>query len=51
MRTDHVYSLTVNGALAVVDHLMRTRPAGGAYTPSRLIGAELGGGSGPLEIV
>ncbi|WP_186139973.1 saccharopine dehydrogenase family protein [Burkholderia gladioli] len=54
VRTDHVYSLTVNGALAVVDHLMRTRPAGGAYTPSRLIGADLVSslpGSGPLEIV
>ncbi|NIF89731.1 saccharopine dehydrogenase NADP-binding domain-containing protein [Burkholderia sp. Cy-637] len=54
VRTDHVYSLTVNGALAVVDHLMRTPPAGGAYTPSRLIGAGLVSslpGSGPLEIV
>lgn len=53
IRTDNGYSLTVTGSLAVVEHLMTTRPAGGAYTPARLVGADLVGrlpGSGPLQI-
>lgn len=41
IRTANGYSLTVTGALAVVEHLMATKPAGGAYTPSKLIGPDL----------
>lgn len=41
IRTANGYSLTVSGALAVVDHLLRNTPQGGAYTPSRLVGADL----------
>ncbi|WP_028079870.1 saccharopine dehydrogenase family protein [Solimonas soli] len=47
------YALTVTGALAVVDFLAQGRPAGGAYTPSKLCGADLVArlpGSGPLQI-
>lgn len=53
IRTANGYSLTVTGALAVVEHLRSHAPAGGAYTPSRLVGADLVSrlpGSGPLEI-
>lgn len=53
IRTDNGYSLTVSGALAVVDLLMTAQPAGGAYTPSQLAGADLITrlpGSGPLQI-
>ena len=53
VRTDNVYSLTITGALAVVDHLMRSQPAGGAYTPAKLIGHALVTrlpGSGAIEI-
>lgn len=41
IRTANGYSLTVTGSLAVIEHLMKNRPAGGAYTPSRLAGADL----------
>ncbi len=41
VRTDNVYSLTVTGALAVIEHMLQHRPAGGAYTPSKLVGADL----------
>ncbi|SDU03007.1 saccharopine dehydrogenase family protein [Halopseudomonas salegens] len=41
IRTANGYSLTVTGSLAVVDHLMHSQPAGGAYTPSKLVGADL----------
>ncbi|MFT3898441.1 MAG: saccharopine dehydrogenase NADP-binding domain-containing protein [Thermomonas sp.] len=54
IRTTNGYSLTITGSLAVVDHLMTVRPAGGAYTPARLMGADLVThlpGSGPLQIV
>jgi short subunit dehydrogenase-like uncharacterized protein len=54
VRTDHVYSLTVNGSLAVIEYLMQNRPAGGAYTPAKLVGTELVTrlpGSSPLVIV
>nr|WP_290577342.1 saccharopine dehydrogenase NADP-binding domain-containing protein [Algiphilus sp.] len=54
VRTDNAYSLTVTGALAVVDHLMTEVPAGGAYTPARLVGTDLVSrlpGSGAIEIV
>lgn len=54
IRTANGYSLTITGSLAVVEHLMTARPAGGAYTPARLVGADLVTrlpGSGPLQIV
>lgn len=53
IRTANGYSLTVTGALAVVEHLLANRPAGGSYTPSRLVGADLVArlpGSGTLVI-
>ena len=54
VRTANVYSLTITGALAVVEHVVATRPGGGATTPARLVGADLVTrlpGSGPLQIV
>ncbi|MDR5798641.1 saccharopine dehydrogenase NADP-binding domain-containing protein [Caballeronia sp. LZ001] len=54
IRTANGYSLTITGSLAVVDHLMAARPAGGAYTPARLVGADLVKrlpGSGLLRII
>jgi short subunit dehydrogenase-like uncharacterized protein len=51
--TANGYSLTVTGALAVSEYLLQETVAGGAYTPSRLLGADLVGklpGSGTLEI-
>jgi len=53
IRTANGYSLTISGSLAVVEHLMKHKPAGGAYTPSKLVGADLVTrlpGSGPLSI-
>lgn len=53
VRTANGYSLTITGSLAVVEHLMKHKPAGGAYTPSKLVGADLVTrlpGSGPLSI-
>lgn len=41
IRTANGYSLTVTGSLAVVEYLMANKPAGGAYTPSKLVGADL----------
>ena len=41
IRTANGYSLTVTGSLAVVEYLLDHRPAGGAYTPARLMGADL----------
>ncbi|UVK86184.1 saccharopine dehydrogenase NADP-binding domain-containing protein [Pseudomonas sp. B21-051] len=41
VRTANVYSLTIDAALAVVGYLLQTRPPGGAYTPARLLGADL----------
>lgn len=41
LRTENVYSLTITGALAVVEHLRQHTPAGGAYTPAKLCGADL----------
>jgi short subunit dehydrogenase-like uncharacterized protein len=41
VHTANVYSLTIDAALAVVGYLLQTRPPGGAYTPSRLLGADL----------
>ncbi len=53
IRTANGYSLTITGSLAVVEHLMKNRPAGGAYTPSKLVGADLVTrlqGSGTLQL-
>jgi short subunit dehydrogenase-like uncharacterized protein len=41
IRTANGYSLTVTGALAVVEHLMHNPVPGGAYTPARLVGPDL----------
>ncbi|WP_417531477.1 saccharopine dehydrogenase family protein [Marinobacter lipolyticus] len=41
IRTANGYSLTITGSLAVIEHLMESQPTGGAYTPSRLVGADL----------
>ncbi|MCG8613396.1 MAG: saccharopine dehydrogenase NADP-binding domain-containing protein [Pseudomonadales bacterium] len=41
VRTENSYSLTITGALAVIDYLMKRKPEGGAYTPAKLIGPEL----------
>ncbi len=41
IKTANGYSLTVTGSLAVVDHLLKTTVVGGAYTPSKLVGADL----------
>ena len=54
IRTANGYSLTIAGSLAVVEHLMKNKLAGGAYTPSKLVGADLVTHlpeSGPLQIV
>lgn len=54
IRTANGYSLTITGSLAVVELLMAAPPAGGAYTPARLVGADLVTrlpGSGPLRVV
>jgi len=41
VHTANVYSLTIDAALAVVGYLLQARPPGGAYTPARLLGADL----------
>jgi short subunit dehydrogenase-like uncharacterized protein len=54
IRTANGYAITITGALAVVEHLLREHPPGGTYTPSRLMGKDLVTklpGSGPLSIV
>lgn len=54
IRTANGYSLTITGSLAVVEHLMKNKAAGGAYTPSKLVGADLVTRlpeSGPLQII
>lgn len=53
IQTANGYSLTVTGALAVVTYLMQHRPAGGSYTPSKLMGKSLVNqlpGSGEIKI-
>lgn len=53
VRTANGYSLTVTGALAVVDFLFHQTPPPGVYTPSRLAGSDLVTrlpGSGPITI-
>ncbi|HYD61947.1 MAG TPA: saccharopine dehydrogenase NADP-binding domain-containing protein [Noviherbaspirillum sp.] len=54
IRTANGYSLTISGSLEVIEYLMKHKPVGGAYTPSKLVGAGLVTRlpeSGPLEIV
>lgn len=41
VQTANGYSLTITGTLAVVEYLLGHTPAGGAYTPSRLMGSSL----------
>lgn len=41
IRTANGYSLTITGSLAVVEHLISNATTGGAYTPSKLVGADL----------
>ncbi len=41
IKTENGYSVTVTGALAVVEFLTHHRPKGGGYTPARLLGADL----------
>jgi short subunit dehydrogenase-like uncharacterized protein len=53
IKTANGYSLTVTGALAVVEHLLAHDVPGGAYTPAKLIGPDLVTrlpGSGPMQI-
>jgi short subunit dehydrogenase-like uncharacterized protein len=53
IRTANGYSLTVTGALAVVEHLLAHELPGGTYTPATLIGPDLVSrlpDSGPLQI-
>ncbi|MDD3763761.1 MAG: saccharopine dehydrogenase NADP-binding domain-containing protein [Nevskiales bacterium] len=53
IKTANGYSLTVTGSLAVVEHLLSETVDGGAYTPSKLVGADLVTrlpGSGPLVV-
>ncbi|HHX8465282.1 TPA: saccharopine dehydrogenase family protein [Vibrio diabolicus] len=39
VQTANGYSLTVTGSLAIVEHLLHTKPAAGVYTPSKLMGS------------
>jgi short subunit dehydrogenase-like uncharacterized protein len=41
IKTANGYSLTVTGALAVVEHMLAHDLPGGAYTPAKLIGSDL----------
>jgi short subunit dehydrogenase-like uncharacterized protein len=53
IKTENGYSVTVTGALAVVEFLSSHRPKGGGYTPAKLMGADLVEklpGSGPLTV-
>ena len=38
--TPNGYDITVTAALGIVEQLLRTKPAGGYYTPSQLMGAD-----------
>ena len=54
IKTANGYSLTVTGALAVVEYLLARDVPGGTYTPATLIGPDLVTrlpGSGPMQIV
>ena len=53
IKTANGYSLTVTGALAVVEHMLDKSAVGGAYTPAQLMGAEFVTrlpGSGPMQM-
>jgi short subunit dehydrogenase-like uncharacterized protein len=53
IKTANGYSLTVAGALAVVEHLLAHDMPGGTYTPATLVGPDLVTrlpGSGPMQI-
>ncbi|MET0593209.1 MAG: saccharopine dehydrogenase NADP-binding domain-containing protein [Polyangiaceae bacterium] len=53
IRTANGYAITVTGALAVAEFLLKNRPEGGTYTPARLMGPDLVTklpGSSPLSI-
>ena len=53
IKTVNGYSLTVTGALEVTQYLLGTKVAGGAITPSRLLGSDLVTrlpGSGPMVV-
>jgi len=41
IRTANGYSLTITGALTVVEYLLANEVPGNAYTPARLLGADL----------
>ncbi|BAP36395.1 saccharopine dehydrogenase [Acinetobacter guillouiae] len=41
IQTDNTYSLTINGSLIVIQYLLENNVQGGAYTPSKLMGADL----------
>ena len=53
LRTANGYDVTVSGSLGVVERVMHERPAGGAYTPSQLVGPDFAAslpGSDPLVL-
>lgn len=53
IRTANGYSLTIDGALHIVDHVLGSSPVPGAYTPARLLGMGLISrlpGSGPMTV-
>lgn len=54
VKTPNGYDLTVTGSLEFVSHLLEHRPAGGYYTPSQLLGADLVSklpGCGPMVLL
>lgn len=53
IQTDNTYSLTISGSLMVIQYLLKNTVQGGAYTPAKLMGADLVTkipGSGSLTI-
>jgi short subunit dehydrogenase-like uncharacterized protein len=54
VKTPNGYDLTVTGSLEFVSYLLGHRPAGGYYTPSQLLGADLVAklpGCGPMVLI
>ncbi|APX68019.1 MULTISPECIES: trans-acting enoyl reductase family protein [unclassified Brucella] len=54
IRTANSYSVTITGALEIIDYLLTNEPGGGAFTPAQLLGpglVERLPESGPLEII
>ncbi|MES2491417.1 MAG: saccharopine dehydrogenase NADP-binding domain-containing protein [Pseudomonadota bacterium] len=41
IKTANGYSLTITGSLAITEYLLKNTVPGGAYTPSKLLGADL----------